>query len=251
MNENGFSHQERMARRRQPALHWFGAAAAYLSLAAGGDDGSFLLELTEGNFDVLLRAVPVALVVYCNPTTELHYPSLLPTLHRLAAAYEHAGIGVGRVPSQYVELLDRFQVDSFPTVHWMDGSRKWPYYASEAFPERYSGPRGFEALAGFVEAKTGIPPRLPAEEPAPADGADADEPQPSSGLDDNVHNHDCAARSASYRACLRTSPTGWQHRSCASERHEYLLCMSGSWAVHPDHHERLAGIYAQQFAESH
>ena len=59
-------------------------ATVLLGAAAAGDDGSYLLELTETNFDVLLREVPVALVAYFNPTTELHYPNLLPTLRKLA-----------------------------------------------------------------------------------------------------------------------------------------------------------------------
>ena len=96
------------------------------------------------------------------PADHGHGRSLRPALRELAAAYEHAGIGVGIVPSLHTELLDRFEVATFPTLHWMDGSTKWPYYASEAAPERYDGPRGFAALAGFIEAKTGIPPRAPA-----------------------------------------------------------------------------------------
>lgn len=218
---------------------------------AAGTSTDHLLSLTETNFDVLLREVPVALICYVGPGTELRFPKLLPALRDLAAAYEYAGIGVGRVPSEYTELLDRFQVDEYPTLHWMDGSRKWPYYASEATPERYSGPRGYEALAGFIEAKTGIPPKPP--EPVQATAADADadaraEPTARERAHAAAHEHECIGLSAHYQACLRHKPASL-HRECASERHDYLLCMSGRWAVHPEHHEHLAGMYGRFVGE--
>ena len=241
--------------RRRRGHRLTARVATLLTAAAVTGDGSHVLELTEANFDELLREVPVALVAYVSPTSELHYPNLLPVLRTLAAAYEYAGIGIGRVPSTYTELLDRFGVDSFPTLHWMDGSRKWPYYACEATPERYSGPRGYEALAEYVQAKTNIPPRLPGpaaeteDTAAAATVAAADEARAQAAmLHAAVHGHDCAAPSASYRACLQHKPADWHHRSCAIERHEYLLCMSGRWAVHPDHHQELAHIYGQRFA---
>ena len=166
-------------------------ALSFITLASGDD--SFLLELTEANFDVLLRETPVALVAYVNQNTALHYPSLMPTLRELANAYEHAGIGVGTISDQYRELIERFGIDAFPTLHWMDGSKKWPYYASEATPVRHEGPRSFEALAGFIEAKTGIPPRVA--EPGSQQEPQAAEPEaPSIGREDvltAVDEHDC------------------------------------------------------------
>ena len=84
-----------------------------LGVLVSGEGPSSLLELTEANFDVLLREVPVALVAYVNPTTDLHYPRLRPNLLALADAYAHAGIGVGTVSSQWAELLD---VNPHPTV---------------------------------------------------------------------------------------------------------------------------------------
>ena len=124
---------------RRPRRRVIAAAAALACLASAAEEpsSSHLLELTEGNFDRLLREVPVAFVAYVSPTTELHYPGFGNELRALADAYEYAGIGVGRVPAAYTELLERFSVDAFPTLHWMDGSKKWPYYASEATPERY------------------------------------------------------------------------------------------------------------------
>ena len=62
-----------------------------LGVLVSGEGPSSLLELTEANFDVLLREVPVALVAYVNPTTDLHYPRLRPNLLALADAYAHAG----------------------------------------------------------------------------------------------------------------------------------------------------------------
>ena len=240
--------------RADQAMRYFGGSRAgcvalsFITLASGDD--SFLLELTEANFDVLLRETPVALVAYVNQNTALHYPSLMPTLRELANAYEHAGIGVGTISDQYRELIERFGIDAFPTLHWMDGSKKWPYYASEATPVRHEGPRSFEALAGFIEAKTGIPPRVA--EPGSQQEQQAAEPEaPSIGRADvltAVDEHDCATLSAAYRACLRQKDARWHRKLCGDQRHEYLMCMSGSWAVHPDHHEELAGIYARQFA---
>ena len=142
------------SRRRTRAGLILALTARHAALAVAGD--SQLLDLDENSFDVLLRQTPVALVVYENPTTSMHYPRLRPALEALADAYAHAGIGVGCVSSRHTELVERFGVFAFPTLHWMDGSRKWPHYASEATPEPYDGPRGFEALAAFVEAKTGM-----------------------------------------------------------------------------------------------
>ena len=105
-------------------------------------------------------------------------------------------------------------------------------------------------LAGFVEAKTGIPPRLP--EPAAADEATSAEDEATAAADahsasvlEAVHSHDCIALSARYQACLRHKPASI-HRECAADRHDYLLCMTGKWAVHPDHHRELAGLCRRQ-----
>ena len=222
-----------------------------LGVLVSGEGPSSLLELTEANFDVLLREVPVALVAYVNPTTDLHYPRLRPNLLALADAYAHAGIGVGTVSSQWAELLDRFNIDAFPTLHWMDGSKKWPYYASEATPVRYEGARSYEAMARFVQWKTNIKPKGAEEKsaPKPKETPAADEtPTASDAVLAAVEDHDCTEPSAVYRACLARSPASWQKQMCASERHDYLLCMSGKWAVHPDHHQELAQIYGRQFA---
>ena len=199
-------------------------ALAFLFTLVSADD-SALLELTEGNFDVLLRQAPVALVAYCDALTEHHHPNLLPALRELAAAYAHAGIAVGRVSSRYTELLERFQVALFPTLHWMDGSSKWPFYASEASPMRYDGLYSFEAMTAFVQARTGIAPRYA---DPPVEPEDATEPgsEHRAKVLAYVDEHDCAEPSAAYRACLRHRPPSWQRRFCANERHDYVLCMS-------------------------
>ena len=224
---------------------WWCLATSFLALARA-DEPSPLLTITEGNFDTKLRAVPVALIAYMSFSTDTRFPALRPALRELAAAYEHAGIGVGTINNAYTELLDRFQIDSFPTLHWMDGSKTWPYYASEATPERYSGGRTFEELAQFVQQKTGIPPRLP-EPPQPEEEVAPEEPQ--SEVHNWVASHDCQEPSTRYRACLRHKTADWHRKECASERHDYLWCMSGRWAVHRDHHQELARIYGEQFAE--
>lgn len=106
---------------------------AMLVLHAASDVAA-ILELTETSFDVLLREVPVAMVAYVNPATDVHYPGLQPALRALGDAYAHAGIGVGRVSSEHTELLDRFQVDAFPTLHWMDGSKSAFEYGFQQRP---------------------------------------------------------------------------------------------------------------------
>ena len=243
-------------RTRTLVRHGVARGATLLLAASAAAETNFheLLTLTETNFDKVLREVPVALVVYVSQTTDLHYPDLRPALVSLAAAYGHAGIGVGTVSSAYTELRDRFGVDGFPTLHWMDGSSKWPFYASEAAPVRYSGPRSFDDLARFVTERTGIPPRAPDEQPAeepPADDDAAAARAHSAAVLAAVEEHDCAALSSVYRACLRHKTPDWHQRLCADERHEYLLCLSGRWAVHPDHHRELARLYHERgFAES-
>lgn len=223
------------------------ALLATLATSIGADAPSHLLTLTEANFDVLLREVPVAMVVYVSETTDLHFPELRPALVALAEAFEHAGIGVGTVSSTYTELLDRFEIDSFPTLHWMDGSAKWPFYASEATPLRYGGARGYEDLARFVTERTGIPPQQsdapPAEEVSTDDDAAAAH---SAAVLAAVGQHDCTPLSSVYRACLRHKTPDWHRKLCADERHEYLLCLSGRWAVHPDHHAELARLYHER-----
>ena len=222
-------------------------ALSFITLASGDD--SFLLELTEANFDVLLRETPVALVAYVNQNTALHYPSLMPTLRELANAYEHAGIGVGTISDQYRELIERFGIDAFPTLHWMDGSKKWPYYANEATPVRHEGHAALRRSQALLRR------RLEYRHALPSLARTRSRRQPSQRRR-RLGERMCSLPSTSTtaRRCLPPTEraygkrTRWHRKLCGDQRHEYLMCMSGSWAVHPDHHEELAGIYARQFA---
>jgi hypothetical protein len=207
--------------------------------------------LDEVSFDVDLRKVPVALVAFVAPTTAILHPALHPTLEELAEAYSGTGIGVAQVSSDHTELLDRFQVDAFPTLLWMDGSQKWPFYASEAVPERYAGERNVDALKAFITGRTNI--RAPQREAGDGDAFAPREPSPADAAstpslpEHLLGEHECSALSARYSTCMRHRRD--RQHLCARERHEYLLCMSGRWAVHPDSHEELAALYGREFAD--
>lgn len=222
-----------------------------------------LLVLNEGNFDVLLRRSPVALVAFVNPTTSMHFPNLQPAIDELATRYDRTGILIGQVNSEHnTELLDRFQVEAFPTLLWMDAREKYPYYASEALPERYRGDRSFESLAAFITERTDVAPRS-SEDPnrGVGDGFEADrdgqgqDGESGTGADVDAasslprhlfQEHDCTQLAATYRACMRHRRDRPQR--CSDERHEYLICMSGRWAVPPEHHQEMAQLYGREFA---
>jgi hypothetical protein len=149
--------------------------------AAASNGNAALLVLDEVSFDVDLRKVPVALVAFVAPTTAILHPALHPTLE---------------------ELLDRFQVDAFPTLLWMDGSQKWPFYASEAVPERYAGERNVDALKAFITGRTNI--RAPQREAGDGDAFAPREPSPADAAstpslpEHLLGEHECSALSARY-----------------------------------------------------
>lgn len=102
-----------------------------------------------------------------------------------------------------------------------------------------------------MSERTGIEPRR-AEAASSSDEASAHPPEPSPPPGPSpppphlLEEHDCTALSAAYRSCMR-------HRrdrplKCKTERHEYLVCMSGRWAVDPSKHEELAALYGREFA---
>jgi hypothetical protein len=226
--------------------------------------GTALLALTEANFDVVLRRSPVAFIAFVSPTTSTHYPSFLPAVQELADRYSGTGIQVGQVESSAhsTELADRFSVDAFPTLLWMDARERYPYYASEASPEVYRGERSFQALAGFVAKRTGVEPREGAGGGGAGVGEGEARPGESSASEDApaasaapgsvpahlLAEHDCTALAASYRACMRHRRDRPQR--CGEERHEYLVCMSGRWAVPPERHQEMAELYGREFARS-
>jgi thiol-disulfide isomerase/thioredoxin len=218
-----------------------GAAARLLCLL--GSAGA-LTELTEGSFDKVLRESPVALVAFVATWCGAHCRALLPELERLAAAYEGTGVAVARVSSDGAgELLDRYDVAAYPTLLWLDGSKQWPFYASEATPERVSAvTRTFAALADFVRERTGIAPQTA--EPRPQEAPPSAEPPPPAPVPtfDFDEAHVCTELSRAYTKCLRVRKSA-PHK-CASERHEYMICMSGRWSIDPDHHRHMAARYS-------
>ena len=152
--------------------------------------------------------------------------------------------GPGASSERAGELLDRFGIAAYPTLLWFDGSKKWPFYASEAKPERYGGERTTGALTAFIEERTGIAPPQRAVRPAASEPAPAPRhapPPPAEPPARSTPVHACTALAASYSDCMRHRRD--RQHLCASERHEYVLCMSGRWSVHPDEHEQLAARY--------
>ena len=277
----------------------------------------------------------------------MHCRALAPEFARVSAAFDGGAdqpkIVVAELAESHDrELLDRFEIDSFPQLLWFDASDIYPYYATEGRPESYTGARTFDAMAAFIEERSGVPRqevagtaaadvdegRSECEErgPLPSDGkptlgtqalekvldhlvamqrrrqerqaeqlvsglkhsglavdsarngwqtrdgrlgtiepfscealsvaaalAAADEwahvrhavaPQaaePSSPPPLELPPHACEAISDAYVACMRHRAD--RQHVCDGERHEYLLCMSSRWAVHPDHHKALAEEY--------
>lgn len=213
---------------------------------------SALLEITSQNFDLLLRRVPFALLAIVAPTTATLFPELMPRLESLASSYAGTAVSVGKVYSHYnQELLDRFQIDAFPTLLWMDGSQKWPFYASEATPLVYRGERSLSALEEFVISRSRVMPRgmeQPSEPPPPDLPPHSDLPPTAPSLPAHMlEAHECTELASIYRACMRHRRE--RAHKCADARHEYLVCMSGRWAVTPgEPHRELAELYAKEFA---
>ena len=213
-------------------------ALAPLLVAAGLS----VLELDERTFDAALRAESVALVAFTAPWCA-HCRALAPTFEALAGEFD-GGIMFGRVSSDGGrELLDRFDIGSYPTLLLFDAREVYPYYASEAKPQRYAGRHDLDSLADFVARRGGAerrrapPRRAEAAEPA-AEGSGAAADAAAEAL-----GHTCAESSARYRSCM-AHRRDRQHM-CSGERHDYLICMSGRWAVPPDKHSELAAAYAR------
>jgi len=280
----------------------------------------------------------------------MHCRALAPEFARVSAAFDGGAdepqiVVAELVESDDRELLDRFEIDSFPQMLWFDASGIYPYYATSARPEPYTGARTFDAMAAFIEERSGVPRQEAAgTEAADADGArdECEErgPLPSGGkptlatpalekvldhllamrrrrqerqaeqlVSGLVHSglaidlarngwqtrdgrlgtiepftcealsvsaalaavddweqvghvvghaaapqvaepsppplelppHACEAIADAYVTCMRHRAD--RQHMCDNERHEYLLCMSSRWAVHPDHHKALAEEY--------
>ena len=212
-----------------------------------------VVHVSERTFDVLLRDYPVALVAFVAPWCGVHCKMLLPELESLTSSFADTGIAVAQASSDEAgELLDRFEVAAYPTLLWFDGSRKWPFYASEAKPERYHGERSHDRLIAFIEERTGIAPPQRATPPAAPtltrtaarqhDDKQTPPPEAKPHASERFQAHACKSLSQSYIECMRHRRD--RQHLCASERHEYLLCMSGRWSVHPDDHQHLAARYA-------
>jgi hypothetical protein len=214
---------------------------------------STTLSLTDRTFDQELREYPVAMVAFVSPWCGRRCAELGGTLEMLTASFADSGVGIASASSDTAaELLDRFQVYAFPTLLWFDAAAKWPHYASDAKPERYAGDRGYDALLAFIEQRIGFPAPLRVQPPPPPQQQQQlHTPAPRTeaaawanpATMERVDNHACKDTSATYASCMR-------HRRdrphlCARERHEYLLCMSGRWSVHPDDHAHLAARYSE------
>jgi thiol-disulfide isomerase/thioredoxin len=286
-----------------------------------------------------------ALVAFVAPWCA-HCKALRAPFERVAEGFDQQ-IVVAGVDAAESELLDRFDIDSFPQLLWFDGSSTYPYRASEARPERYSGPRTFDAMTAFLEERSGVRSRerSQSDDEAAADGAsgpcgergplpsdgrpamdtqtiekvlnhavalqrrrqDRQAEQLASGLkhsglavdlarnnwqsadgrvgtvepfscealskDDAARAaagdweharhapapppaepsppplvlppHKCEAVSQAYVECMRHRAD--RQHICDNARHEYLLCMSGRWAVHPDHHRAMAEEYGRHY----
>ena len=205
-----------------------------------------MIDLTDATFDQQLRLGSTALVLFyatwCVRCKELDFA-------RVARAFPQRGVIFARVLSDESELLDRFDISSYPTLLWFDGSPKWPFYAAMATPIRYPGPPTFESVTSFVERHSGqqrslagaaavVPPESPLPEPTPPL---MPTPLASTG-------HACQALSQEYVDCMRH----WEQQPsrCAVQRRQYLFCMSTRWSVHPDEHQSLAAEYGRRFASS-
>ena len=116
-------------------------------------------ELSTETFDRVLRARPYAFVAFTAPWCA-HCRKLAAEFEQVAASFD-GPIIVAEVGPDERELLDRFDIDSFPRLLWFDGSGQYPYYASEVKPVKYEGERLFDAMASFLEEHGGIARRAP------------------------------------------------------------------------------------------
>ena len=113
-------------------------------------------DVTVDSFDAVLRKSAMALVIFQAPWCA-QCKQMAPDVAQVAAAFRSAVI-VARVDAEgNDELLDRFDVASYPRILWFDGSNEWPFFASEVRkPEVYHGAKTFKAMATFLEARSGV-----------------------------------------------------------------------------------------------
>ena len=206
-----------------------------------------VMALTDRSFDQALREYPVAMVAFVTPWCGRYCTALGPVLERLASTFAETGVAIARASAEASrELLERFDVVSYPTLIWFDAASKWPHYASDATPERYAGERSHDALVAFIEKRVGF--SAPQRAPPPPSPIPPRVPEPPTTWTRNpatakrAAGHVCTDASSAYTSCMRHR-LDRQHM-CESERNEYLLCMSGQWVVHPDDHKHLAAKYA-------
>lgn len=200
--------------------------------------------LTDATWEPALRMRPMALVAFVAPWCT-HCKSLEADLVRLADAFTESSVLFGHVSGgSSQELLDRFDVTAFPTLLWFDGSKRWPFRASEARPSAYAGLRHFEAMSSWIAQRGGV---RRGSQPEPSGTAPIEplvpippSPSPQPLI---LPAHACSDASAQYVGCMQLHRLRME--ACATQRRAYLLCMSSRWAVHPDHHAALAGEYAR------
>ena len=131
-------------------------------------------DVTVDSFDAVLRKSAMALVIFQAPWCA-QCKQMAPDVAQVAAAFRSAVI-VARVDAEgNDELLDRFDVASYPRILWFDGSNEWPFFASEVRkPEVYHGAKTFKAMATFLEARSGVRRRSAAHDARRRDIADAE-----------------------------------------------------------------------------
>jgi thiol-disulfide isomerase/thioredoxin len=208
-------------------------------------------DVTVDSFDAVLRKSAMALVIFQAPWCA-QCKQMAPDVAQVAAAFRSAVI-VARVDAEgNDELLDRFDVASYPRILWFDGSNEWPFFASEVRkPEVYHGAKTFKAMATFLEARSGV--RAGARE-QPAEPPPPPEPPPPSAPPGPppplaLPPHACSELSLVYTSCMRDLRDN-PHK-CDADRRAYLLCMSARWSVpdwHGDRHAELAREYGRRFA---
>ena len=222
-----------------------------------------LHELDEANWDRALRTTPWALVLF-HASWAHRSQAVLAELRRVAELFRDRGLLFGSVRADgNKELLDRFDITSYPALLWFDGSPKWPYYASEARPHRYDGDRTFDAIATFVEQRSGqlrSRPHAAGPQSSPPESSERDTEKQSAAVSPSpdappttvepasaTSTHACSQLSQEYVECMHVARHGTA-AMCSAQRRKYVLCMSAKWTVHPDRHRALAEEYGRRFA---
>ena len=183
-------------------------------------------DVTVDSFDAVLRKSAMALVIFQAPWCA-QCKQMAPDVAQVAAAFRSAVI-VARVDAEgNDELLDRFDVASYPRILWFDGSNEWPFFASEVRkPEVYHGAKTFKAMATFLEARSGVragareQPAEPPPPPEPPPPSAPPGPPPPLALPPHACSSSrwCTPRACATSATTRTSATPTAARTSSACR---------------------------------